>query len=183
MPDTNLIIYQTDHLTIKPIDPNEYQEYYQLLQSNRTRLTRYFPVTIKKIKSPIHAQSHLKECIEKKDNAELYPFGIYHRQKLIGWISIKTIRWEQKECELGYYIGNEYEGKGIITTAIAQVTEFCFDALQMQKIFLRIGTDNHASQRVAEKNGFTQEKILKQEFKIETGELIDIYYYTKYKTP
>ncbi|MCL5028997.1 MAG: GNAT family N-acetyltransferase [Bacteroidetes bacterium] len=47
----------------------------------------------------------------------------------------------------------------------------------MNKVFLRIAEDNISSRRVAEKNGFIVEGILRQDFNISEGERIDVIYY------
>lgn len=63
----------------------------------------------------------------------------------------------RKNAELGYWLAEEFWGKGIITQAIGQVVEFTFKNLDIDRIFARPFGSNIPSQRVLEKNGFVLE--------------------------
>ncbi len=62
-------------------------------------------------------------------------------------------------AELGYWIGEEYWGKGIGTKAVQLVCEYCFSETDLNRIFASIFSYNKASMRVLEKNGFQNEGI------------------------
>lgn len=166
----------------KIIEEDEYQKLFELINSNKERLKRYFPNTIKEISTEEKAKSHLQETKVKQLKREKFLFGIYSANSLIGYINVKNIDWEIPKCELGYFIDKSYEGKGIMTQQISEALKYCFENLEMKKVFLRIGTENTGSIILAEKNGFEKEGILRKEFRIETGELIDVVYYGKIKT-
>ena len=167
---------------IKIIEPVEFQSYFQLLENNRTRLERFFPKTIMAVQNEKQALAHLEKLKLKHAQKEIYPFGIYVDGKLMGWISAKNFDWRIPKCELGYYVDQAFAGKGITTKAVAEICKFCFEELAVEKIFLRTGVDNIASQKVALKNGFVKEGLLRNEFRIETGALVDTVYFGKIRT-
>ena len=173
----NSIIFQNEKLTIKEITAEEHKSYFNLFHANRDRLRRYFPKTTNKIQHLTDAKQYLIDCHKKRNNDELFPFGIYMDSKLVGWISVRTIDWVKRKCELGYYIDYKFEGRGISSISVDKITDFCFKTLKMKTIFLRIGEDNIGSQKVAQKNGFHCTAVIKNEFKNETGALIDLLYY------
>ena len=74
-----------------------------------------------------------------------------------------------------------FEGKGIVSRGIEALTNYCFEEMKLKKLFLRVDPDNIGSRRIAEKNGFELEGRLKREFRIETGELVDVLYFGKLK--
>ena len=61
--------------------------------------------------------------------------------------------------ELAYGVGPDFRGRGMMTTAVRLVSRWAFDELGLQRLELRTHQDNAASQRVAEKAGFTREGI------------------------
>jgi len=63
----------------------------------------------------------------------------------------------RKNAELGYWLGESYWGKGIITNAIIEMTRYGFANWDINRIFARPFGTNKASQRVLEKAGFTLE--------------------------
>jgi RimJ/RimL family protein N-acetyltransferase len=85
-----------------------------------------------------------------------------------------------KNAELGYWLGEAYLGKGIVTKAIKQVIDFAFKTYDIKRIYARPFGNNTASQHVLEKSGFQLEaRFEKTIFK--NGEYLDelIYSYRK----
>ena len=64
---------------------------------------------------------------------------------------------QRRNAELGYWLGEAYWGRGIISKAIAQALAFAFDSYDIDRVFARPFGSNLASQRVLEKNGFSLE--------------------------
>ncbi len=164
---------------IKLIEENEHETLHQLVSQNQANLIRYFPITVENNKTIEATKAYLKALMERITNKEMYPFGIYDKAILIGILYVKAIEWKIAKCELGYFLHQAYKGKGITSKAVEEGIKFCFEKLNMNKIYLRIDPVNIASIKIAEKNNFTLEGTLRQEFKIETGELIDVLYYGK----
>jgi RimJ/RimL family protein N-acetyltransferase len=78
----------------------------------------------------------------------------------------------RKNAELGYWLGEAYWGKGIITKAIGKMVDFAFDTYDITRVYARPFGTNLASQRVLEKAGFTLEaRIEKNIYK--NGEFLD----------
>ena len=65
-------------------------------------------------------------------------------------------------AELGYVVGPEARGRGVGTEILRRLTRWAFDELGLFRVELLISTDNEASQRVAEKCGYTHEGTLRQ---------------------
>ena len=63
----------------------------------------------------------------------------------------------RKNAEMGYWLGEPFWGKGIITNAIIEMTRYGFANWDINRIFARPFGTNKASQRVLEKAGFTLE--------------------------
>jgi RimJ/RimL family protein N-acetyltransferase len=62
-------------------------------------------------------------------------------------------------AELGYWIGEQYKGRGIMTQAIKELVRLVFDNFEITRIFATPFGNNFASQRVLEKAGFTLEGV------------------------
>ncbi len=78
----------------------------------------------------------------------------------------------RKNAEIGYWLGEQHWGKGIITQAVPQMIDYGFKNMDIVRIFARIFGTNKASQKVVEKCGFILEgKYEKTIFK--NNEFID----------
>ena len=67
-----------------------------------------------------------------------------------------------KNAELGYWLGEEYWGHGIVTEAIQKVVDYGFRHMPVERIFARPFGTNSASQRCLEKAGFRLEAKLEK---------------------
>jgi [ribosomal protein S5]-alanine N-acetyltransferase len=68
---------------------------------------------------------------------------------------------ERYSAEIGYWLGEEYWGRGIVTEALVMVTERAFDRLNLVRLFAVPFADNAASARVLEKAGYAREGLLR----------------------
>ena len=77
----------------------------------------------------------------------------------IGCIGLKTgdatdMTEEDDECELGYWLGVPYWGKGLMTEAAKEMIRHAFEICGMSKIWCGYYDGNDRSKRVQEKCGF-----------------------------
>jgi ribosomal-protein-serine acetyltransferase len=164
---------------LEKIQNIRYDEFFELIENNRSRIQKTFPATV----SNCIDLKTTNEFITKNIQIEKEKTGYYfyvrsiETNNLIGYIGIKKIDYHISKCELFYFIDKEFEGKGIISKAVSEVINLCFNELKMNKIFICTSKVNFASQQIALKNDFVLEGTLREEFKSFEGELEDINYY------
>ena len=61
------------------------------------------------------------------------------------------------QAEIGYWLGEEYWGRGIATEAVRGLTRHGFDTLELNRLFATPFAGNAASCRVLEKAGYRYE--------------------------
>jgi RimJ/RimL family protein N-acetyltransferase len=71
---------------------------------------------------------------------------------------------QRKNAELGYWLGEPFWGKGIMSEAIQQIVAFAFNTYDIDRIFARPFGSNLASQRILEKNHFQLEARFEKTF-------------------
>ncbi len=154
-------------------------EFYNLVQANHDRLIRAFPITVGACADIAGTERFLLEAIEKERNTEGFHFFVRDNEwaSLIGFLCIRKIDLQLLKCELAYFIDENFEGKGIISSALGKVIKICFSELDLNKVFIRTSLNNIGSQNIALKHNFTLEGILRQEYKNGFGILEDINYY------
>ena len=88
----------------------------------------------------------------------IHIFAIEVEGKAVGGIGIHPQSDIMKRnAELGYWLSEEYWGRGIISAAIPQMIEFAFKTYPIDRVYARPFHTNAGSQRVLEKNGFVLE--------------------------
>lgn len=84
--------------------------------------------------------------------------------RLLGNVSLHGIDPVQRDAQVGYRVAPWARGQGVGTEALAAVSRWAFDALDLHRIELAHAVENPASCRVAEKAGFRREGTLRQSF-------------------
>jgi RimJ/RimL family protein N-acetyltransferase len=93
--------------------------------------------------------------------------------ELLGSISLMRFTWEHARGEVGYLLGRDARGHGHATRALRLICTWGFAALGLERIDLYAATGNAASQRVAERAGFTREAVLRS-FHMQLGMALDM---------
>ena len=169
--------YIMESLAFKRIAEITPEDFYGLVERNREHIYKTFPVTTGECASLDKTKKFLENAVAAEKNGNGYYFYILINDRLNGYICIKNINRKISKCELAYFIDKSLQGMGITSAAVGQVVQFCFETLAMNKVFICTSTVNTGSQRVALKNGFVQEGVLRDEFKNGEGQLEDIVYF------
>jgi RimJ/RimL family protein N-acetyltransferase len=113
---------------------------------------------------PTDARAYLLQRHDSLHAGIAAPFAIVSatdRDQLLGSISLMRFSWQHARAEVGYWLAREARGHGHVTRAVRLITTWGFRSLGLQRIDLMAATGNPASQRVAERCGFTQEAVLR----------------------
>ena len=95
--------------------------------------------------------------------------------KVIGGIGLR-ISLQNETAQLGYSIGRDNWGRGLMPEAVLRVIDWGFREYGLAKIYATADVRNRRSQRVMEKAGMTREGVLRSHSK-GRGERIDEVYY------
>jgi RimJ/RimL family protein N-acetyltransferase len=79
----------------------------------------------------------------------------------LGAIELHLSAADPELAEVGYWLRREARGRGAATTAVRLVAGWAFRELGIERLSLQTHPENHASQRVAERAGFTREGLLR----------------------
>jgi RimJ/RimL family protein N-acetyltransferase len=67
-----------------------------------------------------------------------------------------------RSAEIGYWLGEEFWGRGITTEALNAVSNFAFSSFDLCRLYAHVFEWNMASARVLEKAGYTLEGRMKK---------------------
>jgi [ribosomal protein S5]-alanine N-acetyltransferase len=74
----------------------------------------------------------------------------------VGVIGLKDIDLPNKMANLGYWIGEEYWGKGIATASVQLIISYASSELGIKEIYAYVFPENKPSIKVLEKSGMNQ---------------------------
>lgn len=126
-------------------------------------------------------KEYISAMLSAKED-ETFAFAIVADGKVIGSIGcFRQGNIHRRTAELGYYIAEEYWGRGIMTEAVMQICQYVFSRSDILRIYAEPFAYNAASCRVLEKAGFQYEGTLRSNA-VKNGEVVDMRMYSLLKT-
>ena len=116
------------------------------------------------------------------DENEVFAFAVTVDGRAVGSIGVfRRENIHRQTAELGYYLAEEYWGKGIMTEAVTQVCKYVFEKSDVIRIYAEPFAYNAPSCRVLEKAGFQYEGTLRS-YAVKNGKILDMKMYSLLKT-
>jgi RimJ/RimL family protein N-acetyltransferase len=85
----------------------------------------------------------------------------------------------RQSAEIGYWIGREFWGRGIMVDAVRATTAYAFDTLGLVRVFAVPFVTSTRSSRVLEKAGYVQEGLMLRSA-VKEGRILDQLLYAAY---
>ena len=133
----------------------------------------------KKIESVDEVFDGIKRAYEC-DN--MYMYYILDKDQIVGEIGFSSIKKKTKIVNVDYWLTPSVRGRKLIDDLLPLVENLAFDNLKMDKVLLKIDACNTASRKIAEKNGYTLDGIMRDERMWPDGSFHDECEYSKLKS-
>jgi ribosomal-protein-alanine N-acetyltransferase len=107
-----------------------------------------------------HARNFIKQCL---DNKQDYIFAIDLNGGVAGAIGLHHKEDVYRlNFELGFWLGEPFWGRGIMTAVIGKIVDFAFTNTEVHRLYAEVFDHNQASMRVLTKNNFRHEAVLRE---------------------
>jgi Acetyltransferases, including N-acetylases of ribosomal proteins len=145
-----------DSLYLALLETRDAEALYALIDRNRDYIGQWmkFPSMTLSVDDSRAFIERTRHRYAKDDG---YWIGIWEDGQLAGSIGYLYIDQENRKTEIGYWLGQEYEGRGIITRAIQVLIQYAFSHLNMNKIEIGAASSNARSRAIPERLGFQHE--------------------------
>lgn len=149
-----------DHSYLSLLEIQDAGKLYDLINRNREHIGEWlkFPSMTLKVED---SQAFIERTRISYAKEEGYWLGIWNEDQLVGSIGYLYVDKENKKTEIGYWLGKEYEGRGLITKSVKALINHAFDNYKLNKIEIGAATENRRSRAIPEKLGFKQEGELR----------------------
>jgi ribosomal-protein-serine acetyltransferase len=146
---------------LRILEMRHVEELYELTLRHRDHLRAWLPWA--------HAEYTIEDTrafVQKAMNEFVatgaIPAGIWLGDELVGTIGMHTIDWVDRSTSLGYWMSEDFQGKGLMRAAFQAMLAYAFDELELHRVEIRCATGNVRSRSLPEKAGFKHEGTLRQ---------------------
>jgi len=151
-----------ENVKLRIVNPDDAENLYQQIEKTRSQLAKYMPWG-ESTKSVEDERKFLTYCQGRIADKKLLALSIWINGEPVGMIDLHNIDLDNSHAEVGYWLGGEYQGNGVMTDCLQKLLEIGFDELKLHKIKLLAEQVNKSSNAVAVKVGFKLEGQLKNE--------------------
>ena len=137
------------------------EELFALVDRNRAYLREWLP-WLDNTTTLEDERTFINASLESFARGELLPLGIWHQGSLAETIGLLGINANNRQGEIGYWISEDQQGKGLITRTCAALVSYGCNELGLNRIVIRTAVKNSGSRAVPERLGFTYEGIERQ---------------------
>lgn len=138
---------------------------FALIDKNRNYLRRWL-LWVDQVKTVADSRKYIKKCIANYTRQqESLDLGIWYKGELVGAIGFNEIDSMHSKASIGYWLSEDFSGKGIITSAVKRLVDLAFEVLHIKRIIILCDTQNKRSCAVPERLGFTLEGVIRKDEK------------------
>jgi ribosomal-protein-serine acetyltransferase len=160
-----------DALELRPLEHAHADEVYAVVDANRAYLRQWMG-WVDRTNSVDDIRDFIRRSLEQHARNDGFVAGVWYEGRVVGTIGMLYLRAEPRRTEIGYWLAERLQGKGIITRGCRRFIDHLFDEVKLNRVEIRCATENHRSRAIAERLGFKPEGVLRQ-VQVTDGGLVD----------
>jgi ribosomal-protein-serine acetyltransferase len=150
-----------NELSLSLIDTKYSKEIFRLTDDSRDCLREWLP-WLDGTTSVIDTEKFIKSCLQGYVEQKSLTTVVLINGEVAGVVGFNEIDWTNKIAYIGYWLGENFQGRGIMTRVCKVLIDYALYDLKLNKVDIHAAEYNSKSRKVAERLGFTQEGKIRQ---------------------
>jgi ribosomal-protein-serine acetyltransferase len=161
-----MFTYQLDdEVYLKLLEPQDAQGLFAVVDSSRAHLKQWLP-WVDFNRTADDSKAFIKTTQKQFFEQNGFQAGIFYKGKLAGVIGFHHIDWSNFSTSIGYWLGEGYTGKGLMTKACAALVNHAFTYYNLNRVEIRCAVENTKSRAIPERLNFTKEGVIRDNERI-----------------
>lgn len=97
------------------------------------------------------------KSVSSESNNRDFIYSIWYKEEFAGLIGFKDTDWANRKTEIGYWLAEKMQHRGIITACAKKLVDHAFRKLKMNRIQIKVAEANQKSEAIPQKLQFTFE--------------------------
>lgn len=148
-------------VTLRTLRAQDAAALYALIDGSRAYLREWLPF-LDDAQDADSTHGFILEASRLADEQRGVVAGIWDRATLAGVISLTEINTRNRKAEIGYWLGEEHQGRGLMTRACRALITYGFDIVELHRIEIYCAPGNTRSRAIPERLGFVKEGTLRE---------------------
>jgi len=161
-----------ENINLELTAQNHAASLFDIVNNNRIHLSKFLP-WVNNMQSVGDFKDYIQNCEILYEQKKEVSFVIILNDKAVGRIGLHHLNLQNKIGSIGYWIDENFEGRGIITKCCKALINYGFKDLNLNRIEIKAAVINLKSQAIPIRLNFKKEGILRQAEWV-NGEFIDL---------
>lgn len=176
-----MIIEIDENICLKFIEMSDALDVFGAIDSQRDYLGRWLPF-VEFTQDVSDTEKYIESIVNAPLEKLVFVFVIHLFSEFVGLIGLKDTDCANKKTEIGYWLKEEFQGKGIITKSVNKLCEFAFTELEINRIQIKCAVGNILNKNIPKRLGFVFEGIEREGELLSSGIYTDLEVYSKLKS-
>ena len=151
----------SDDTELRLLAPCYAEEQFALIEANRDYLQPWLG-WVDEMCSVEDATAYSKTTLDEYAQGESLVVGIWQHGRLAGNVGLDNINTFVGSAEIWYWLGVEFEGRGLVTNACRAIIAHAFEVMELNRVQIRVEHRNARSRAIPQRLGFRHEGTLRQ---------------------
>lgn len=162
-----------DRFSLRALRPDDARAIFASIDTQREYLGRWLPF-VASTRRIEQTRDVVRDMLADPTNPV---FTLRDGDVFAGLIGFKGADRPSGTIEIGYWLREEFQGRGIVTTAVRALCELAFSELGIRTVVIRCGTENSRSNRIPQRLGFRMVRTEEHAERMSDGTWIDLHVY------
>ena len=150
----------SEQLALTPLELRDAHELFDLTDRNRAYLRHWLP-WLDNITRPEDTRAFIRAAQAQASQNSGTQLAIRLDGRITGIVGHHQIDWRNRLTSLGYWVAEEFQGRGLVTAASQALVSHAFDHAQLNRVEIRCATGNDKSRAIPVRLGFREEGLLR----------------------
>ncbi len=157
-----MFIHQVDEsTTLAMVEMRDADELFELVDASRMYLREWLPWVDANV-SVEDTKEFVRAAQQQYARGDGFQCCILYRGKIVGILGLQQVDRFHKQTQIGYWLAEEYQGRGIMTACCRALLDFAFREYKLHRVEIRAAVGNTKSSAIPERLGFTHEGTLRE---------------------
>jgi ribosomal-protein-serine acetyltransferase len=147
-------------LTLRTPEEEDAVRLFALIDANRAALEQWMP-WLDQMQSVADALAYIRFSQDGNQNGRFLNLLLWEDERPVGVLCFFSLDQAQRRGEIGYWLDQACQGRGVMRHACAALVDYGFNQLNLYRIQIACATDNLPSRSLSEHLGFSLEGVLR----------------------
>jgi ribosomal-protein-serine acetyltransferase len=145
-----------DRHELRLLQPSDADELFRLTDNNREYLRSWLP-WLDSTTSSANTEAFIQATLQQFADNRGFVAAICYDKTIVGVVGYNQIDWQNRIGHIGYWLAQDYQGKGLMTVSCKALIDYGFGILNLNRLVIACATENERSRAIPARLNFVHE--------------------------